>query len=66
MLFFICTQCGKIDTVFNNPNWHLDKRCTECLTGVWHNKFPKVVATFSKVLIYGKKRFVEFGENHYG
>ncbi len=51
MPLFVCSQCGCVDNtalakgywgaVDAQGNVFRDKRCTECKTGVWHNKFPK-------------------------
>lgn len=51
MPLFICRQCLCVDnTALAKGFWGKineegqvvrDKRCTECQTGTWHNKFPK-------------------------
>ena len=47
MPLFECLECGCVDNTAVGDYWcrvYHDKKpalCTECVTGKWHNKFPK-------------------------
>lgn len=47
MGLFKCSQCGTVENTALTDYWSrvcldsLSPLCPECLTGTWHNKFPK-------------------------
>jgi len=39
---FICKTCGAVEnTALSLGFWSGDKRCSECITDVWHGRFKK-------------------------
>jgi hypothetical protein len=45
MPIFVCDNCGAMENTALGAYWCREGRprlCSECCTGTWHGKFPKV------------------------
>lgn len=62
MSLFICAKCNCIDnTAMPGNTFYLDgdsQLCTECYSGKWHGKFPKMTKK-EFIKKYPKTKFVD-------
>jgi hypothetical protein len=69
MSLYICDTCDGIEnTVYGNYVLNQIKsskeknKCSECLEGKWHSKFPKRIATPEIIEEIGKENFEYLGK----
>ena len=44
MSLYQCEQCGAKENTAVGAYWGREKKiCSQCDTGVWHNRFPRIV-----------------------
>lgn len=64
MPLFICTKCNAIENTALGQYWPTVGKdspalCSECLTGKWHGRFPKEIATPQTIAKNGRERFMQ-------
>lgn len=69
MSLYVCDSCNGIEnTVYGNyvlnqiKNSNGENKCSECLTGEWHKKFEKRIATKELIKEIGTDNFAYLGK----